>query len=343
MMSKTITSRYKSKLSFSPSLKIKDPSTALLIYDEALVAQHAKLIEKFPLRFGVRAGESLKDLRNFPELASALVALANGHSPLKVVALGGGSVGDFAGFFASVYRRGIPLVQIPSTWLAAIDSAHGGKTALNVGGFKNVLGTFYPAQEVWLVRDILASQSAARAVEAQFELIKMIWLQGGPWATRVLKAGKTPPPDLLWTQLKRAIAAKREIFLQDPEEKKGIRSLLNLGHTVGHILESALKIPHGLAVGYGLEFALEWSRQRKLVAKHSKLHEFSKFFAALPPRPRLSAPVFAEALGHDKKLSKAGRLRFIFIQDLGRPLIKEVSTDEILNEARRQSWIKENA
>ena len=92
----------------------------------------------FPQRYGVCAGEDLKDLAAFPKHVEHLLEIAAPlpQSRLSVVALGGGSVGDFAGFFASVFKRGVPLQQIPSTWLAAIDSAHGGKNALNVGRAK---------------------------------------------------------------------------------------------------------------------------------------------------------------------------------------------------------------
>ena len=105
--------------------------SSFLIYDEKLKTHPAlrQIIKRFPLRYAVKAGEQLKDLNQFPSHVGKILKLLQNHNQkdLKIVGLGGGSVGDFAGFFASVFKRGTKLVLIPSTWLAALDSSHGGK------------------------------------------------------------------------------------------------------------------------------------------------------------------------------------------------------------------------
>src|SRR5690606_36298588 len=104
-------------------------------------------------------GEELKQIKNFPghiRKISKVLGEAN-HRGLTIIVVGGGSVGDFGGFVASVYRRGVNLIHIPSTWLAAVDSSHGGKTALNVFSVKNQIGSFYPAKEIYLLEPLLAT------------------------------------------------------------------------------------------------------------------------------------------------------------------------------------------
>src|SRR6185295_5151716 len=110
-------------------------------------------LKKFPCRYGVKSGESLKDLEKFPGHCKAILQMTEKIEtrPLQLIAVGGGSVGDFAGFVASTLKRGVPLIHVPSTWLAAIDSTHGGKTALNVAGIKNQIGTFKQAEKIIVV------------------------------------------------------------------------------------------------------------------------------------------------------------------------------------------------
>ena len=183
-----------------------------------------------------------------------------------MVALGGGSVGDFAGFFASVCKRGLPLIQIPSTWLAAIDSAHGGKNALNVGSMKNQLGTIAFARRIFLSKHLLCGQPTERAQEAMGELAKIAIIDGGPWVKELLAAPESDG-ELLWRFLSCAVAAKYKVVLSDPLERLSVRHQLNLGHTIGHILEIQHQLPHGLAVAQGLHFALELST--RVVMKRS--------------------------------------------------------------------------
>lgn len=321
----------------------------ILIYDKVLAQKSAafkKWRSQFSRSYAVTAGESLKAVEKFPAHIQKIISLCEGTSArrLTLVVAGGGSVGDFGGFVASVLKRGVRLVHIPSTWLSALDSAHGGKTALNVGAAKNQIGTFYPADRTYLIQSLLLAQPSARAFEGFGELIKIALLQGGLlW--KDLSAEKRIDSDVLWRYLPRAIEAKLRIVAKDPEEKSGLRHVLNLGHTVGHVLESYHQLPHGIAIHYGLDFALRWSVRKKIMG--------AKEFTALEKAPVyghvLSAVRddmfsgksavlrdFRRLLLNDKKKTSSTLLRFVFLKAPGKPIVEEVSVDEIIMEIRRQ-------
>lgn len=243
-----------------------EPTSTLVIFDrrlETVSPAFRRWVRQFPYRYAVSSGEKLKQLRQFPVHFENIAEIAAPLTPrsMTVVAVGGGSVGDFAGFFASVYKRGVSLVHIPSTWLAAIDSSHGGKTALNNGRTKNQLGTFYPASQVLLERELLESQPSQRIQDGMGELGKIAIIDGGTWV-RQLEASRLRGADLLWKFLKPAIQAKMKIVSRDPREQTGTRQILNLGHTVGHVFEAHYGWSHGHAVAQGLFFALDFALQR---------------------------------------------------------------------------------
>lgn len=321
----------------------------LLIYDDVLPKKSAafkKWSKQFSLKYAVRAGESLKSVDTFPEHIFKIVKICENTSSRKLtlVVAGGGSVGDFGGFIASILKRGVGLVHMPSTWLAAIDSAHGGKTALNVGSAKNQIGTFYPADKIVLVRSLLLSQPEARAFEGFGELLKISWISGGSLWTQLSKESEVNSV-LLWKYLAAAIEAKYKVVKKDPEEKSGYRHLLNLGHTVGHILESYYQLPHGIAVNYGLDFAFRWSLEKKIMTASC-----AETFRRSPVMGYLLSPIrdelfqikesvfkdYKRLLLHDKKKTKAQTLRFVFIKKPGQCVIREVTVDEILLEICRQ-------
>lgn len=321
----------------------------LLIYDEVLPKKSAafkKWMKQIPLRYSVQAGEGLKSIDLFPEHISKITTLCENASARKltIVVVGGGSVGDFGGFVASILKRGVRLVHVPSTWLAAIDSAHGGKTALNVGRAKNQIGTFYPAAEIVLVKSLLLSQPPNRTFEGFGELLKIALIEGGAlWAQ--LSRESEVDAEVMWKYLSAAIKAKYKVVKKDPEEKKGLRHVLNLGHTVGHILESYYELPHGISINYGLEFALRWSVQKKIMTTR----EFDNLQRQPVLAYLLSAPSdelfdvkanvlkeFRRLLLSDKKKTKSDTLRFVFVKKPGQTVIQEVRVDDILVEICRQ-------
>ncbi|NCN27717.1 3-dehydroquinate synthase [bacterium] len=308
---------------------VKLPKNSICIVDARL----KKIIPKGFLRnrsiYWVQAGERLKALKGLSGHYSKILKIAQKHqrSGLTLVAIGGGSVGDFAGFVASTLFRGVALVHIPSTWLAAVDSAHGGKTALNVEGVKNQIGTYYFAQQVLLVETLLKGQPRARSQEAYFEFLKMALLSSRPWGKAFLRNASSESK-FLWKSLKFAIQEKNSIVKKDPFEKKGIRHFLNFGHTLGHAVESGYKLPHGVAVGYGLDFALWWSIHRGYLAPKSG-GIMREVLGMNLSKKVMSVSHLMSLLVKDKKKTSLGSLNFVFLKAHGSPLLKEVRVSEM--------------
>ncbi len=320
-------------------------SSSLLIFDKVLQRNSAgrKIIKQFPLRVGAEAGEKLKDLRRFPKNAEKILKVVErfNQKNLQVVALGGGSIGDFAGFFASILKRGVPLTNIPSTWLAAMDSAHGGKNGLNAGGRKNQLGTFNPAQAVHIIEDLLLSQPRQRIKDAAGEFLKISLIAGQDLWQKTAAYKDLTDRDLLRV-LPLAIKAKYRVVTKDPFEKQGYRQVLNLGHTLGHVIEAELKISHGEAIGQGLVFAIRWSREMKFLSEKN-YHEISRaplyelFERGLKKSlKRLSPRQVRKGLMMDKKISQTGQVFFIFVSKPGSVIRHKVKIEDILKELNRQ-------
>lgn len=323
-----------------PHLTKVQSEGAILVYDRRVATVAQRLIRQFPRRLGVRAGEDLKSLASAEAVLQKLLRLSRDlrRDRLRIYVLGGGSVGDFAGFCASVLRRGTPVVQIPSTWLAAVDSAHGGKTALNLAGAKNQIGTFWPAEEVWLIEPLLRAQPAARAREARGEVYKSALIAGGELFRRA------PHADTPWPLLKSIIDTKMKIVRADPREQLGRRHVLNLGHTIGHVLESARGLPHGIAVLYGLAFAVEWRRHEEYMRGNfrpvtwiEKVRRWPDWPSAEELRHELRiVRDWRRRLGTDKKSLGDGRVRFVVPRAPGRVEVQTRSLEEILAELQRQ-------
>jgi len=317
---------------------------ALLIYDKRLSSKLGAWPRAFAACYAVKAGENLKAVENFPAHIKKILKLTEDfpRSQSQIVALGGGSVGDFAGFVANVLRRGVGLSHLPSTWLAAIDSAHGGKTALNVGGVKNQVGTFYPAGRVQLVDALLNEQNEVRADEALGELLKMAIVDGGRWSKDLAQdlSRGAKASALLSRFLMPAIQAKLKVVAKDPREITGHREILNLGHSVGHVFESYYGLAHGEAVALGLQFALEWSRHKKVLKVDKTLRALESALRVKRPAKKIPRKKFIDLLGRDKKRGLEKKIRFIFVEGLGRVYREAVSVEELGLEAQRQGWLR---
>ncbi len=316
----------------------------VLIFDQFLLKKASlnKWIKQFEFRIPVKAGESLKTLNQYAKVLSQIQkwqitgAL---HSPIQIVGLGGGSVGDFSGFVASTYKRGCPLIHIPSTWLAAIDSAHGGKTGLNLNQTKNQIGTFYPAAQVILSKKILHQQPDERLTEAYGEVLK-IALTNRPQLFK--KANFTEK--FLWDNILSLVDGKIQIVKKDPFEKKGIRHLLNLGHTMGHVYEAELNLPHGRAIMMGLLFSLRWSYHQGYIKQSDFMTIAQKLMSTdqaekdfLKVNAMKTSKVYKH-LSQDKKRVSAKHIRFIFIHKIGSIFSASVTAQQIIDECERQRF-----
>ncbi len=332
----------KSKLVFSdrfpsPNALAEHP---ILIFDSFLLKNKntKKWIESFPHRIEVKAGESLKQFKQFEKHFIDVLRIVEQTKikNISLIGLGGGSVGDFVGFMASVFKRGVPLIHIPSTWLAAIDSAHGGKTALNVAGYKNQIGTFYKAEQIFLIKSLLENQPEERVYEAMGEVLKTVLLNGGAlW--KKTRNQSSFSKTTLWKILPDLIAYKYKIVNQDPYETKGIRFFLNFGHTFGHVLESIHQLPHGVAVNYGLRLALDFSLQKKILSQkeYDQINNneliIKYLFSSVDAINLIKkTPKLEKHLLQDKKSSEKNKIRFVFLRKIGKPVVKVMTTQELI-------------
>ena len=326
----------------------------LLIYDKVLLTDSTfkKWAGKFHMTYPVDGGEKLKDLNCFPKHVEKIGEILSVESSksLCIVSAGGGSVGDFSGFFASVYKRGVRLVHLPTTWLATLDSAHGGKTALNLGGIKNQVGSFFPASIVLVVKEMLRFLPEEQLISGYGEMVKMALLAGGKlYKDRRLHEVCTF--ENMWESMPAAISAKYKVVKRDPYEEKGERQVLNLGHTFGHVIEVNYKISHGLAVGLGTRFALNWSRKRGYLTKsrYSKMVTLLELFQVeemamgrlnSKKTGRMSRERFEAIVSADKKRIGSTGITFIFLTAAGKPIRKTVTIKQIVAEAIRQGWVQ---
>ena len=284
------------------------------------------------------AGEKLKSIDNFPKHISNILKKTKNKSISAFISLGGGSVGDFTGFLAGIYKRGRPLIHIPTTWLSAMDSAHGGKTALNVPPFKNLLGSYCFPKAVFIVKPLLFSLPEKENETARGELIKMALITGGSFYRDVSKKEVFTHKDL-WYFLPQVIYSKLKIVKQDPYDKKDVRCLLNFGHTLGHALDLYFKIPHGEAVTYGMMFALQWSHKRFTLSSSfleglpfpSKAQKkMLSYLKKIPPQ------ILYTLLLQDKKRMREKRINFVFIKSPGKVFLENVFVKDIIREVKRQ-------
>lgn len=339
---------FASQLHFSNKLpKAEKFKSAIIIYDKVVARKNPefkKWVGRFAAAYAVEAGEKLKNFDQFAKHLKKLNSLVSDLSPrsIEVIAVGGGSVGDFAGFFASVYKRGVRLTHFPTTYLSAIDSAHGGKTALNLAGGKNQIGSFYPAEQVWIISSLLKSQTEAQLKDARGELAKIAVIDGKVWKLVSKGSGLISFNEFV-KLMKPAIEAKMRIVMKDPLERSGVRQILNLGHTIGHVIESRSKVSHGAAVSQGLIFALRYSCRRGELP-FSKLEEIEQIlsdrFAIWPSPIPLKRADVTSLLRKDKKRSSKDRVNFVLLKSIGKPVVEQVEVSELLLEADRQGWIK---
>jgi 3-dehydroquinate synthase len=252
----------------------------------------------------------------------------------RVVAVGGGVVGDVAGFAAATYMRGVDWVGVPTTLLSMVDSSVGGKVGVNHPAAKNLVGAFHQPRAVVEDTAFLDTLPARERQSGAYEILKCAILADPPLFASLRKG---PPALRGWADgpLEDAVAAavriKGEVVAAD-EREGDRRRLLNLGHTFGHALEAVTayaRFTHGEAVGWGLVAAAALARRRGALSE-GDFTAIAEAVDALGPRPPirdLRAKAVLDALGRDKKV-KDGRLVFVLPVGIGRAVIETVSADE---------------
>jgi len=272
-------------------------------------------------------GEEQKSLETAGRLYNELTDFrAERTTPL--LALGGGVIGDLTGFVAATYLRGVPLVQIPTTLLAQVDSSIGGKVAVNYDRLKNIIGAFYQPRLV--ISDIatLRSLTSRELSDGLAEIIKYAVIKDKglfAYLERNIDRVKSLDAEALEEVVFRSSKIKAEVVEKD-EKDFGIRNILNYGHTIGHAVESAsdFKVEHGGAVAIGMLAAARISNKLGIFDK-SELDRLKDVIerAGLPTEiPNLKVESIVQAMKHDKKILR-GRIRFILPQSIGEVFITD--------------------
>ena len=326
---------------FKKKLFVPKNQTAFAICDHKVFKWVKKILSGCVV-YKVKAGEPLKNLKFFASHAEKILKKAENKKISWFVSVGGGTVGDFTGFFAGIYKRGCPVIHIPTTWLSAMDSAYGGKTALNFKNIKNIFGSYVFPQKVFIFKELLKNLPKKEIKSAKGELIKTALLAGGKFYKKLIKTLNSKNPlseEELWRFLPLAVNTKLKIVTKDPFEKKNLRIKLNFGHTIGHILEANFKMAHGEAVLYGIVFALQWSIRRFDLSKNflkdidfltTKKNQLSKLLKKIPDKK------FYSLLLQDKKRINNKEINFVFIKGPGQLLIKKTNVEKIILEIKRQ-------
>jgi len=297
-------------------------SRAFCVSDETVRALYADRLGGLAGMVCIPPGEEHKTLASAQRVWHALVAAGMTRAD-HVVALGGGVVGDLAGFCAATYQRGVPVVQIPTTLVAQVDSAYGGKTGVDLPEAKNYIGAYHQPAGVLVDPDTLATLAPAELAAGWVEVLKTALIAGGSlWETAAAGAEVDERTILACVRTKLAVVAA-------DERDGGRRQVLNLGHTVGHAIETATgyaRYRHGEAVGLGLLAALRLSGQDDLRALVRELLAGR----SLPVRlAGASVDAVVEAVARDKK-RLGDRVPFVLVKAPGEVRTGcEVADDEL--------------
>jgi len=274
----------------------------------------------------IPAGESSKSLNIVLDVVRQLVRLKAGRKSL-LIALGGGVVGDVAGFIASIYMRSIPYVQIPTTLLAQVDSSVGGKTGVDVPEGKNLLGTFYQPKAVYIDLSFLKTLSDKDFANGMAEIIKY-GIIGDHNFFELLesesKGIKDRNPSLMENLVGRSCKIKADIVEMD-EKELGLRRVLNFGHTLGHALEAAsgYTLSHGEGVSIGMVGAAKISHRLDYLdgTSYTRIVDLIKEYHLPAKIPTgMETAEIMDFMATDKK-TVGGRLHFVLVRKIGTPFV----------------------
>ena len=323
--------------------QFEDLEHILIITNRAVAELYVECLQKGLRDYRVNvlfvpAGETEKSLERLSQLTTAALRFGTDRHTL-VIALGGGVIGDLAGFFASVFMRGIRLVQVPTTLLAQVDSSIGGKVAVNHSAGKNIIGAFYPPQAVWTDFTTLDSLPWGEVENGLAESIKHALIADSglfEFFETQEESIKQRDPSIWRAMVTRSSTIKVKIVSQD-ECEQGVRALLNLGHSFGHALETGMNyrsVTHGQGVSIGLVAAAHLAKTKGLMTGE-ELDRVKRLLNTygLPTEITIKEqdPQSLLQLMQADKKNKGGRKILILPQGIGQAVIsKDCSDSEIL-------------
>lgn len=294
----------------------------LIVTDKGVPAVYAEKVAAAchsPLTVRLEGGEACKNLDSFRFLLTKMLEAGFTRGDC-VVAVGGGVVGDLAAFTASCYMRGVDFYNIPTTLLSQVDSSIGGKTAVDLCGVKNAVGSFYPPKAVVIDPDVLQTLDKRQVSAGMAEVIKMALSRDKALFEELEKRDLCA--ETLIPFIAGALQIKKDVVEEDPEEK-GLRRVLNFGHTVGHAIESFRQgaLLHGECVALGmLPFCSEEVRERLIPL----LRRYR-----LPTAITETAEELLPYLVHDKK-AKGGKITAVLCEEVGTCRLTALTPEEIL-------------
>jgi len=274
-----------------------------------------------PITLFLPAGEQYKTMASVERLLREMV-VAGGDRGSLLIAFGGGIVGDVGGFLAAVFMRGIPYIQVPTTFLAQVDSSVGGKTGVNLPEGKNLVGSFHHPLAVFADIEVLSTLPERELRAGLMESVKAGIIRDRT-LVRFMEEHAEEVLELDGKALEKVIAASIRIkagVVNRDERESGLRMILNLGHTVGHAIEQATRykaLLHGEAVGWGMVAALYLARHRGTISgrQAERMESLIHFYGPLPPLKVRAAKLMA-ATGGDKK-NAGGVRRFVLPVGIG--------------------------
>jgi 3-dehydroquinate synthase len=322
-------------------------SQAAVISVPAVARRYGAAVERSLRAAGIRAhrllvpdGDASKTLRQAERLYDAMLAHGLDRGAV-VVALGGGMVGDLAGFVAATYLRGVPFVQVPTTLLAMVDASVGGKVAVNLPRGKNLVGAFHQPRLVWIDVDTLRSLPRRERAAGLAEIVKAAAIRDAALFAELERAGERLLDDdagILLPVIERACAIKAEVVSLD-EREGGLRMILNFGHTLAHAIETLSRyrgILHGEAVAIGMVFAARRCEALGLspAGTAARIEDLLRRLGLPTEPPPFPRRAYLAALAVDKKRRDA-HVRFVGLRGIGRAEIVPLAPAEILPAARR--------
>lgn len=318
--------------SFS-ALVVSEPRAAIVADERAWQLHGSALLRSLHIRgldatsIVVPAGEACKSLVEFGRVHSRLAQL-NFTRDTAIISLGGGAVSDLAGFAAATFLRGIAFYTVPTTLLAMIDAAVGGKTAINIPEGKNLVGAFHQPRQAHVNLGVLSTLPPAVFRQGAAELFKHGLLADDALSRAVLRPGFGPADPDLESIVAAGVTVKVRVIERDPRET-GERAFLNFGHTLAHALEALTDhaVPHGDAVGYGMHFAALVGWRLGLGDVSPKTLAFLDYQRPAPfvlPEFDALRPYFAR----DKKTDSSG-WRFVLLDGARQPILRRVTPAEV--------------
>jgi 3-dehydroquinate synthase len=316
---------------------VADPAVAPLTDVVAAVLREAGIdVETLT----IPAGEAGKSLITVAGLWDDLGRMRLTRSD-AIVAVGGGATTDVAGFAAATWLRGVRLVSVPTTLLAMVDAAIGGKTGINTAAGKNLVGAFHPPAGVLVDLDVLPGLPVDQWVNGMAEVVKAGFI-ADPEILQLVEAdvpaAARPTGEVATELIERSIAVKVDVVSRDLRES-GPREILNYGHTLGHAIERLedYRIPHGHAVSVGMVFAAGLARAAGTIDNETLTrHKVLLAALGLPTTYRPDAlPDLLELMRIDKK-ARGAKLRFVVLDEIARPMMLEDPEPSLLESAYRE-------